>query len=587
MAVTPRLLPRTSLIHGDVGGRKKACKVARGRTVVRADPHAVGEAMHEAWKSADVLVQSGVHHMPMATGIGLPCTVQNCGDQVYRSSLDPVLRRETQGISPQAIAFALAMLAYLQAKPGVLVGAVDYYLIAPWSRMRSQKLRPSDLKIGKRIGTGAFGEVYEATVGRGTTDGERVVVKKAKEFGEAETWMNERVERAIPGTCAQFYDSFEVLPNSRKSKRSVFGQSGSREVWLVWKYEGDQTLADFIAKKDFPYNLEERMFGEELDLPRGPERRLETIKAVLKKILEAVARLHAIGIVHRDIKPQNLIVTEEGEVKLIDLGAAADLRVGINYIPREFLLDPRYAAPEKFIMSTQTPVAPPAPVAAFLSPVLWTLNLPDRFDMYSVGAIFFQMCFPFVKTDGNLISFNRQLKSLDYDLEAWRKKSMLRGGRQIAPGFEVLDLDEQSGWKLLKQMMERKPRKRISVAKCLKSDFFAEDKAKEPSLLVEKVDQLLGSVDELASQSLESEMGQFLFDNMAKSGTSKVGGFTEAQLDDLGYTTRKKESGRRRSSTQLWWRERRKAMTEVGEEGLDTVANDLGSALSRVLFRQR
>lgn len=27
--------------------------------------------------------------------------------------------------------------------------------------------------------------------------------------------------------------------------------------------------------------------------------------------------------------------------KIIDLGAAADLRVGINYIPKEFLLDPR------------------------------------------------------------------------------------------------------------------------------------------------------------------------------------------------------------------------------------------------------
>jgi len=32
-------------------------------------------------------------------------------------------------------------------------------------------------------------------------------------------------------------------------------------------------------------------------------------------------------------------------MKLIDLGAAADLRVGINYVPNEFLLDPRYAPP--------------------------------------------------------------------------------------------------------------------------------------------------------------------------------------------------------------------------------------------------
>ena len=95
--------------------------------------------------------------------------------------------------------------------------------------------------------------------------------------------------------------------------------------------------------------------------------------------------------------------------KIIDLGAAADLRVGINYIPKEFLLDPRYlqlpsllwrysnispgkavcangfttkvvealpilcryAAPEQYIMSTQTPSAPSVPVATTLSPVLW------------------------------------------------------------------------------------------------------------------------------------------------------------------------------------------------------------------------
>lgn len=32
-------------------------------------------------------------------------------------------------------------------------------------------------------------------------------------------------------------------------------------------------------------------------------------------------------------------------------------------------------------MSTQTPRPPPAPVAAFLSPVLWRMETPDRFDM--------------------------------------------------------------------------------------------------------------------------------------------------------------------------------------------------------------
>jgi hypothetical protein len=54
------------------------------------------------------------------------------------------------------------------------------------------------------------------------------------------------------------------------------------------------------------------------------------------------------------VKPQNVIISEtDSRAKLIDMGAAADLRVGINYVPNEFLLDPRYAPPQQYIMSTQ------------------------------------------------------------------------------------------------------------------------------------------------------------------------------------------------------------------------------------------
>lgn len=70
--------------------------------------------------------------------------------------------------------------------------------------------------------------------------------------------------------------------------------------------------------------------------------------------MEALKACHATGIVHRDVKPQNVILSDpDRRAKLIDLGAAADLRIGINYVPNEFLLDPRYAPPEQYIMSTQ------------------------------------------------------------------------------------------------------------------------------------------------------------------------------------------------------------------------------------------
>jgi serine/threonine protein kinase len=58
--------------------------------------------------------------------------------------------------------------------------------------------------------------------------------------------------------------------------------------------------------------------------------------------------LHSAGLVHRDVKPLNMIFAEQQlRFKLIDLGAAADLRRGTNYIPEESILDPNYCPPEQ------------------------------------------------------------------------------------------------------------------------------------------------------------------------------------------------------------------------------------------------
>lgn len=58
--------------------------------------------------------------------------------------------------------------------------------------------------------------------------------------------------------------------------------------------------------------------------------------------------LHAAGVVHRDIKPLNIIFSGgDRRFKLIDLGAAADLRTGTNDVPDESILDPAYCPPEQ------------------------------------------------------------------------------------------------------------------------------------------------------------------------------------------------------------------------------------------------
>jgi len=132
--------------------------------------------------------------------------------------------------------------------------------------------------------------------------------------------------------------------------------------------------------------------------------------------------MHGTGIVHRDVKPENLIFDENTQrFKLIDFGGSADLRFGVNYVPKQFIFDPRYAAPEQYIMSTQTPEAPFPPIALALSPVLWQLNLPDRFDMYSLGIMYLQLCFKSLRTDAGVQKLRKDLTASNESLSAWRR----------------------------------------------------------------------------------------------------------------------------------------------------------------------
>jgi Protein kinase domain len=226
-----------------------------------------------------------------------------------------------------------------------------------------------------------------------------LIVKRATEFGEAEVWMNERLSRAAPNAIAPFLSAYADGPP----------QAGTPLV-LIWRFEGKETLDAAMKAKDFPLNMEARLLGRKLRVKDPVQRKLATIKArcrsrycharalllalslcrlcsrrvqhatwllrrgpfqsmiglgatstrcmraqvVLRQLVTALRDMHNTGIVHRDVKPQNILLTDDG-LKLIDLGACADLRVGINYIPNEYLLDPRFAPPQQYVMSPLTP----------------------------------------------------------------------------------------------------------------------------------------------------------------------------------------------------------------------------------------
>lgn len=83
--------------------------------------------------------------------------------------------------------------------------------------------------------------------------------------------------RAAPGCFAEFLTAFEAEEKTSKTK-------APEPLWLVWQYEGDYTLFDLMQKKDFPYNMEPLLLGQELDMPKGPQRKAITISIIMQQV---------------------------------------------------------------------------------------------------------------------------------------------------------------------------------------------------------------------------------------------------------------------------------------------------------------
>ena len=100
-----------------------------------------------------------------------------------------------------------------------------------------------------------------------------------------------------------------------------------------------------------------------------------------------------------------------------------------------------------------------------VTPALWQLNVPDRFDSYSAGVTLLQMCIPSLRPDNNLIAFRRTLEENGESLTDWRNKLPARVTSKgpDAEGFDVLDADDRAGWDLVKSLMNKTREKRSSA----------------------------------------------------------------------------------------------------------------------------
>lgn len=111
---------------------------------------------------------------------------------------------------------------------------------------------------------------------------------------------------------------------------------------IVMEYVDGRTLADFLAENPTPA-MRRRVF---------------------EQLLQAVAYIHRSGIVHNDIKPENILITRaDNDVRLIDFGLADD---DAHYLARTLGCTPLYASPELLMQEK---------------------DIDARSDIYSLGMI--------------------------------------------------------------------------------------------------------------------------------------------------------------------------------------------------------
>jgi hypothetical protein len=145
---------------------------------------------------------------------------------------------------------------------------------------------------------------------------------------------------AVPGATADALEQYR-----QRFFREAQAAGGLSHPGIVTVYDVDED-----ASTQTPFIVMEYVAGHSLDrLAAGfPEGRLpaETALDILRQLAEALGYAHEHGIVHRDVKPSNIIVTEEGRAKIADFGIAR-LSVTELTLPGQVLGTPSYMSPEQ------------------------------------------------------------------------------------------------------------------------------------------------------------------------------------------------------------------------------------------------
>ncbi|XP_072329779.1 traf2 and NCK-interacting protein kinase-like isoform X17 [Scyliorhinus torazame] len=213
------------------------------------------------------------------------------------------------------------------------------------------------------VGNGTYGQVYK---GRHVKTGQLAAIKVMDVTGDEEEEIKQEINMlkkySHHRNIATYYGAF-----IKKNPPGVDDQ-----LWLVMEFCGAGSVTDLIKNT------------------KGNTLKEDWIAYICREILRGLTHLHQHKVIHRDIKGQNVLLTENAEVKLVDFGVSAQLDRTVGR-RNTFIGTPYWMAPE-VIACDENPDA----TYDFKSD-LWSLGItamemaegaPPLCDMHPMRALF-------------------------------------------------------------------------------------------------------------------------------------------------------------------------------------------------------
>jgi serine/threonine protein kinase len=204
----------------------------------------------------------------------------------------------------------------------------------------------SHYKIEQRIGQGGMGVVYRAT---DTRLGRVVAIKVIAADSAGDRDRRDRFLREARAASALNHANIVTIHEVDEAEGTDF---------LVMELVTGRPLNETIPPVGLP---------------------LERAIGLAEQVADALAIAHAAGIVHRDVKPANIMITDSGQAKMLDFGLAK-------------LLAPRDPAADTMTAAPATELGVVVGTIAYMSPEqAQGLPITDRSDIFSFGAVLYEM----------------------------------------------------------------------------------------------------------------------------------------------------------------------------------------------------